>query len=165
MELDVSAEIVASLGSRLDQLQAAIERLQRPYCRSILAAKGGAVSAGGAVQFAVFDVPDKMKFTLRKFILWGDNHNPSTGSVYNNPAAWCGLFHGQPSNVNLADFFPYPEAANGQVIPYTKEYARDIIVWESPDNVQFSGVGLPAGENVTCFVFGDLEEATKKPHR
>ena len=163
MEVEVAADVALELATKHD-IEALREELRRPYHEGVMAAYSAVVS-GGVASFRVFDVPDGMKFDLRKVIAWGDSHNPSTGGVYTNAAAWCALFHGQPGAANIAEFWPYPEASNGQVLPYTREYAKGILQWKAPDNVWFYGTGLTNGENVTCFVFGELMESRRNAVR
>lgn len=73
--------------------------------------------------------------------------------------AWAGIFHGLPSPVNIADFFPMPEASTGQVLPYLKEFnGFNAPLFMAPDNIVFQLVGGPVGENITCLCFGTLSE-------
>lgn len=164
MEVDVDAAIGLELATKAD-----IEKLARretPYRKKTVQGFSGITDATGKVAFRVYDIPDGMRFQLAKFIAWGDAHNPSTGSVYSNAAAWCGLFHGVAAPVNLADFWPYPEAATGQVLPYTKEYSEfQAPEWRVPDNVVFQIVGGPVTENVTILLFGMLEELDQRKER
>ena len=143
-------------------LEAALKKIDdQNFRRKILAANSGIVAANGIATFRVFDVPDNYIFSLGKFIAWSDARNPSTGGVYTNAAAWCGLFHGAASPGNLADFWPYPEASTGQVLPYTHEYgALQAPEWRPPDNVTFQGVGLAVGENITVICFGLLKRVS-----
>lgn len=157
MEVDVDAAVSLELATKAD-IVAAI-RAANPYNRKIFAGQSAIVPASGVLQFRVYDVPDNYIFTLGKFIVWGDAHNPSSGGVYTNAAAWAGLFHGNPSPANLAEFWPKPEASTFQVYPYTYEYG-DLPAPEfrPPDNVQFQGTGLQVGENITVMVFGSLKQ-------
>lgn len=129
----------------------------KTYTERIVAIFSGVTDASGKASFKVYDIPDGMTFFLYKFIVWGDAHNPSTGGVYTNAAAWGGIFHGQPSPVNLADFWPVPEAANGQVLPFTKEFGDPSAPeFRQNDNVYFQLVGGPVAENITVLAFGEL---------
>jgi hypothetical protein len=168
LDLDVGAKILLGLSGLRNDLASAAAKLERPFCRKVFNAFSGVVKADGTLQFKVWDVPDGMKFNLGKFIVWGDAHNPSTGGVYANAAAWAGLFHGAPGAANLADFWPYPEAASGQVLPYTREYGSlQAPEFRAPDNVFFYGTGFPVGENITVLLFGLMEETdiTTKQNR
>lgn len=157
--VEVDASIDLELATKKD-----LERLFRenhPYCRKIAVGNSGLVNANGNANFRVYDVPDGYTFKLGKFICWGDNHNPSSGSVYTNAAAWCGLFHGSGGAANLADFWPKPEASTYQILPYTDDYGEfQAPEWRSPDNVWFYGTGLTVGENITVLLFGLLEAVT-----
>lgn len=157
MEVDVDGAVSLELATKKD-IAAAIRRAN-PYRRKIMAGNSAIVPAGGIVQFRVYDIPDNYIFTLGKFICWGDAHNPSSGGIYTNAAAWCGLMHGNPSPANLADFWPFPEASSFQILPYTKEYGElQAPEWRPPDNVQFYGAGMPVGENITVMLYGELKE-------
>ena len=154
----VGADFGVDLMTKRD-LERAIAKMN-PYRRKILAAQSGIVKPDGTLQFRVYDVPDNFIFTLGKFIVWGDAHNPSSGGVYTNAAAWGGLFHGAAGAANLADFWPHPEASTFQVLPWTQDYgALQAPEFRPPDNVVFSGVGFPAGENITVLLFGQLLQA------
>lgn len=153
----VGADFAIDLATKAD-LKAITDQ---QYRRKILAGNTGIVNGNGVATIKAFDVPDNFIFSLGKFIVWGDAHNPSTGSVYTNAAAWGGLFHGSPSPSTLAEFWPKPEAATGQVIPYTYDYgALQAPEWRPPDNVMFQGVGLTVGENVTVLLFGLLSRVS-----
>ena len=161
MEVDVDAGIALELASKTD-LEGMFTKLGKkidPYRRKILAGNSAIVPASGVVQFRVYDVPDNFVFTLGKFVVWGDAHNPSSGGIYTNAGAWGGLFHGNPSPANIAEFWPKPEASTFQILPYTYEYgAFQAPEWRPPDNVQFQGTGFPVGENITVLLFGLLSE-------
>jgi hypothetical protein len=143
-----------------------IRNANSPFFERVVAAFSGISAAGApppALGFKVYDVPDGMKFILTKFICWGDAHNPSSGGVYNNAAAWGGLFHGVAAPAALADFWPEPEASTFQVLPYTREYGWDTgPEWRQNDNVYFQMVAPPATENITVLLFGFLASLKSK---
>lgn len=129
----------------------------KTYTERIVAIFSGVTDGTGKAAFRVFDVPDGMTFFLYKFIVWGDAHSPATGGVYTNAAAWAGIFHGQPSPVNLADFWPVAEASTGQVLPFSKEYGDPSAPeFRQNDNVYFQIIGGPVVENITVIAFGEL---------
>lgn len=155
----VGGDFAIDLASKQDL--AKMLKDSQPYRRKIMAGNSGIVNAQGIASFRVFDVPDNFIFSMGKFIAWGDAHAPNTASVYTNAAAWGGLFHGQPGQANLAEFWPYPEASTGQVLPFTHEYgALQAPEWRPPDNIYFQGVGLTVGENITILLFGLLSRVS-----
>jgi len=161
VELDAAIQLGLATKDDLKKMENNIVRnLNAPFFERVVAAFSGVSVAGApppALGFKVYDVPDGMKFVLTKFIAWGDAHTPASGGVYTNAASWAGLFHGQASAANLADFWPYPEASNAQVLPYTKEYGWDVgPEFRQNDNVFFQIVAPPATENITILLFGFL---------
>lgn len=165
MGVDLELDLSASIGDIVRrEMDAAIHPLFGPQSERIVAIFSGQVGAGGGVGFRVYDVPDGKTFMLYKYICWDDAKNPSTGAVYSNAAAWCGIFHGIPGAANLADFWPKPEAATGQVLPFTWEFNdKNGPEFRQNDIVYFQGVGLPVGDNITLLIFGDLIDLAGRP--
>lgn len=144
-----------------------MNRDKKPYSERIMIGFQGQVALVGGVQtarFRVYDVPDGMTFLLYKFITWDDAHNPSTGSVYTNAAAWCGIFHGIDSPATIADFWPKAEASTGQVLPFSWEYNdKNAPEFRQNDNVFFAGYGLESGHNISLLGWGDLISLKGRP--
>jgi hypothetical protein len=163
MELDIEAAIGVDLATKGD-LMSMMEKLEERYRENIFAAFSGITNASGAVNFRVYDIPDGMQFYPSRYMIWSDAHNPSTGGCFESTTAWGGIYHGQPSPVNLADYFPPPsgglaEGAAPNILPYYKEFNKhDAPEFQSPDNVAFALVNGPPTTNITCIMYGWLEE-------
>lgn len=164
VELDASIDLDLMIRKAVSD---EMDRKLRPYSERIMIAFQGQVASVNGVQtarFRVFDVPDGMTFLLYKFIAWDDAHNPSTGSVYTNAAAWCGIFHGIDSPATLADFWPKAEASTGQVLPFSWEYNdKNCPEFRQNDNVFFAGYGLENNHNISLLGWGDLIAMKGRP--
>lgn len=164
MELDLAAEIGVDLATKAD-IEKALEKIGRSkYRQQILAADSRVTNAAGAVGFRVFDVPDGMLFYPSRYVVWSDAHNPSTGGCFQSVSCWGGIYHGIASPINLADYFPPPsgglgEATTPNIIPYYKTFnGHDTPEFQAPDNVYFGLVNGPVTTNITCILYGWLEE-------
>jgi hypothetical protein len=168
-ELDFAAELGIDLATK-DDVMSMFDRLDRKkmdvgkYRQQIFAADSRITTAAGACGFRVYDVPDGMQFYPSRYIIWSDAHNPSTGGCFQSATCYGGIYHGIASPVNLADYFPPPsggisESATPNIIPYYKEFNRhDSPEFQAPDNVFFGLVNGPVTTNVTCLLYGWLEE-------
>lgn len=87
-----------------------------------------------------------------------------TGSTFQSTNCYGGIYHGIASPVSLADFFPPPsgglsEASSPNVLPYYKEFNKhDSPEFQAPDNVYFGIFNGPPTTNITCIVYGWMEE-------
>jgi hypothetical protein len=163
MELDVAAEIGVDLATKAD-LETLVRRLEEKYKQQILAADSRVTDATGKCGFRVYDIPDGMQFYPSRYIVWSDAHVPSTAGCFQSTSCYGGIYHGLPSPINIADYFPPPsggisESATPNIIPYYKEFNRhDSPEFQAPDNVYFSLINGPISTNVTCILYGWLEE-------
>lgn len=170
MELEAAAGIGVDISkfATKDDLLAFGDRLAKQlgdsYRQQILAAQSALTNAGGNVGFRVYDIPDGMQFYPSCYIIWSDAHNPSTGGNFQSTSCYGGIYHGIASPINIADYFPPPsgglgEAATPNILPYIKRFGKhDSPEFQAPDNVFFGLVNGPATTNITCILYGWLEE-------
>lgn len=164
MELDVAAAIGVDLATKGDIESFVKKYAEEKYRQQILAAFSGITDGTGKVGFKVYDVPDGMLFYPSRYMIWSDAHNPSTGGCFQSTSCYGGIYHGIASPVNLADYFPPPsgglgEATTPNIIPYYKEFNRhDSPEFQAPDNVYFGLFNGPVTTNITCILYGWLEE-------
>jgi hypothetical protein len=153
--LTIGAEIdLEFLASKDDvkSLADAVRSITPPYSETIFAAFSDKTNASGTLNMRIYDVPDGMTFFLYKLIQWADGFTPA--APYSNAAAWSGIFHGQPSPANLADFAPY--TTGGQLFPLTAEWGDGAPEFRQNDTVFFQCNGGPVSTNITILLFGEL---------
>lgn len=162
LDLDVVAELGLATKKDIDKL---VRDMEQRYRENIFAAFSQISDGSGNIKsMRVFDIPDGMQFYPSRYIVWSDAHNPSTGGCFQSTSCWGGIFHGVPSPVTLADYFPPPsgglgEATTPNIIPYYKEFNKhDSPEFQSPDNVAFQLTNGPPNTNITCILFGWMEE-------
>lgn len=165
MELEVAATMGIDLATKSD-LESFLKKVkEEKYRQNIFAAFSQQTDGSGNIKaMRVFDVPDGMQFYPSRYIVWSDAHNPGTGACFQSTTCWGGIFHGVPSPVTLADYFPPPsgglgEATTPNILPYYKEFNKhDAPEFQSPDNVAFQLTNGPVNTNITCILYGWMEE-------
>lgn len=164
MELDVAAAIGVDLATKGD-IASLLEKVRRDaYRENVFAADSRITDGTGRCRFRVYDVPDGMQFYPSRYIIWSDAHTPGTSACFQSTTCYGGIYHGIDSPVSLADYFPPPsgglgEATTPNIIPYYKEFNKhDSPEFQAPDNVFFSLFNGPVTTNITCILYGWLEE-------
>jgi hypothetical protein len=157
--IDVGIDLVTKADLQ-DELKKFRHDLSEPYKQRLSGVGNSAISpASGPFNLRVYDVPDGKTLLVTRFIVWGDLHTPGSGAggVYSAAGAWGGIFHGNQSPVNLADFWPDPSGSSAVVLPYTRDYGWDnALEFRQVDNVTLQITVPPANENITCLLYGWL---------
>lgn len=158
--VEIDADIDLALGTK------AVQNLKdekegkdfgKTYDYRVIKAKSAITDNNGNAQWTIADIEDGKSFFPYRIMLWSDAHNP--GNAFAAASAYLGLYHGQPSAVNLADY--WPKVAGGQLFPMMDSYSTssgpEFRLNDNPLALLHAG---PANTNITVIMFGELRDVT-----